>query len=107
VDKLIRLNLPVNLTLNGNYVYQSPVNFDPNLSPYAVQAGYGILNLGVGVVDQNDHYDVTLFLNNATDKHYVSGILDQTARWGGKLALTGNWSRDAERYAGLRANFRF
>ena len=42
-----------------------------------------------------------------TTKHYVSGIIDQTARWGNKLALTGNWSRDAERYAGFRVNVKF
>ena len=58
-------------------------------------------------MDQDDRYDITLFVNNAFDKQYVSGIIDQTARWGGKLALTGNWSRDAERYAGLRLNMKF
>jgi len=65
------------------------------------------MNFGVGLIDRDDRYDVTLFVNNAFDKHYVSGIIDQTARWGNKLALTGNWSRDAERYAGLRLNVKF
>jgi iron complex outermembrane receptor protein len=107
VDKRFHVNLPVDLVVNGNYVYQSEVGFDPNLSPFAVQGAYGIFNLGVGVIDRDNRYDVTLFMNNAFDKHYVSGMIDQTARWGGKLALTGNWSRDAERYAGIRLNMRF
>ena len=107
VEKRFRLNLPVDVTFNANYVYQSATDFDPNLSPYAAQGAYGIFNVGAGVADRDDRYDVTLFLNNAFDKQYLSGMIDQTARWGGKLALTGNWSRDAERYAGIRLNWRF
>jgi len=107
LEKRIRLNLPVDLSMNGNYVYQSATTFDPNLSPYATQAGYGIVNFGVGVVDRDDRYDVTLFLNNAFDKRYISGAIDQTARWGNKLAIVGQWSRDATRYGGIRLNVRF
>ena len=107
LDKLVRLNLPFNLTLNGNYVYQSAVEFDPNLSPYLIQGAYGILNLSAGIIDQDERYDVSLFVNNATDKHYVGGMLDQTARWGNKIAVTGLWNRDADRYAGVRLHYRF
>ena len=106
-EQRFRMNLPVDVVVNGNYQYQTAVIFDPNLSPFAVQPGYGILNLGIGAADKDDRYDVTLFVNNVFDKHYLSGITDQTARWGGKLALTGNWSRDAQRYAGIRASVRF
>ena len=93
VDKFVRLNLPVNLTLSGNYVYQSAVDFDPNLSPYAVQGPYGILNLSAGIIDADERYDVSFFVNNVTDKHYVGGMLDQTARWGNKVAITGLWDQ--------------
>lgn len=106
-EQRFQLDLPVDIAVNANYVYQTEVTYDPNLSPFAIQGDYGILNLGVGLLDQDDRYDVTLFMNNVTDKQYVSGIVDQTARWGGKLALTGNWSRDAERYAGVRFNTKF
>jgi iron complex outermembrane receptor protein len=107
IDKRFRMNLPVDFIVAGNYVYQTEVFFDANLSPFARQGAYGLLNLSLGVLDQDDRYDISLFVNNALDKQYVSGMIDQTARWGGRLALTGNWSRDATRYAGVRANWKF
>ena len=50
---------------------------------------------------------MSFFVNNVTDKHYVGGMLDQTARWGNKVAITGLWNRDADRYAGVRLHYRF
>jgi iron complex outermembrane receptor protein len=107
LEKIIRLEAPFDLTLNGTYMYQTEVMFDPNLSPFAVQDAYGILNFNIGIIDRDERYSVTAFVNNALDERYVSGITDQTARWGNKLALTGNWSRDAQRYAGLRLGVKF
>jgi iron complex outermembrane receptor protein len=77
------------------------------LSPFAIQGAYGILNLSAGIIDQSDRYDVTIFVDNATDKHYVGGMIDETARWGNKVAITGLWNRDADRYAGVRFHYKF
>jgi iron complex outermembrane receptor protein len=106
LEKLVRFDR-FNLTLNGNYTYQTKVIFDPNMNPYASQDAYGILNVGATISDQNDRYSATLFLNNALDEHYLVGATDQTARWGNKLAITGNWTRDAERYAGIRLTAKY
>ncbi len=100
-------SVPFDLTLNGNYVYQTRVNFDPNLNPIAIQDAYGLLNLGLKLTDHKDRYSITFFVNNALDKRYVVGITDQTARWGNKSALTGTFGRDAERYAGIRFAMNF
>lgn len=107
LEKRLRFDLPFDITLNGSYVYQTKVIFDPNMNPYASQDAYGVLNIGATISDHDDRYSATVFVNNALDEHYLIGATDQSSRWGNKLAIMGNWSRDAERYAGIRLNVKF
>lgn len=107
VDQKVDLNADWDLALGATFNYQSKINFDPNHSPRAVQDAYGILNLNLGLTPKSGAYSVTLFVNNVTDKSYVSNITDFSGRWGTRGAVTGWYSRDAHRYAGVRlgANF--
>ncbi|WP_395407394.1 TonB-dependent receptor domain-containing protein [Pseudoduganella sp. UC29_106] len=108
LDKTIPFDsLPFDLTLSSNYTFQTKVNFDPNGNPIATQGAYGILNLSAKLVDRAGHYDVALFVNNALDRSYISGLIDQGSRWGNLAALTAWRSRDAQRYIGLRLNSYF
>jgi iron complex outermembrane receptor protein len=100
-------NLPFDVTLSGTYTFQTDVNFDPNGNPIAVQGAYGILNLSAKMVERNGRYDATLFVNNALNRSYIAGLVDQGARWGGLSALTAWRSRDAQRYVGVRLNAYF
>ncbi|TPG54579.1 TonB-dependent receptor [Sphingomonas glacialis] len=107
VDKTLDLSTDWGLDLNATFNYQSKTNFDPNHSPRAVQAGYGILNLSAGLNNQNGRYSITAFVNNVTNKSYVSNITDYSGRWGNQAAITGWYSRDAHRYGGIRVGAKF
>jgi len=107
VDKTMDLTPDWGLDLNAVFNYQSDTNFDPNHSPRAVQAAYGILNLSVGLNNQGGKYTIGLFVNNVTDKVYVSNITDYSGRWGNQTAITGWYSRDAHRYGGIRVGAKF
>lgn len=107
IDQKVDLNADWELALGATFNYQSKINFDPNHSPRAVQDAYGILNLSAGLTPKDGHYSVTLFVNNVTDKSYVSNITDLSGRWGTKSAVSGWYSRDAHRYAGIRLGASF
>ncbi|MCS0627893.1 TonB-dependent receptor [Telluria mixta] len=100
-------SMPFDLTVGGTYAFQTQVNFDPNGNPIAVQGAYGILNLNATLAERNGRYDVSLFANNALNRGYISGIIDQGVRWGNVAALTAWRSRDAQRYVGVRLNAYF
>lgn len=107
VDQTVDLTSDFDLKLGATFNYQSKINFDPSHSPRAFQNGYGILNLNAALAQKDDSYKVTLFVNNVTDKLYVSNISELSARWGNKSAVTGWYSRDAHRYAGIRLDANF
>ncbi|MBG6117388.1 MULTISPECIES: TonB-dependent receptor [unclassified Sphingobium] len=106
-DQRIPLGADYEAKLGANYSYQSKINFDPNKNPLATQDAYGILNLSVGIATTDEKFALTAFVNNVTDKSYVSNISDVGGRWGGSTALTGWYARDASRYAGVRFDSKF
>lgn len=95
------------LTVGGVVNYQSQINFDPNKNPLATQDGYAIVNLSASIGRADQRWSVTAFVNNVTDKLYLSNISDVGGRWGNKAALSGWYGRDAQRYAGLRLDAKF
>lgn len=99
--------MPFSLFANGNYTYQDDVNFDLFANPRTIQDGYGIANFSVGIVDNDDRYRITAFVNNAFDEQYASVISDSSGFYGGNPVLTQILPRNAQRYAGVRARFSF
>ncbi len=100
-------DMPFDLTADVSYSYRSSVFFafgDPN----ARQAGYGLLNLNLGLQTKDGRYEVTAFARNLLDKHFVSaigtGFLDNNAAGAG---YTQTLTSDAFRRVGveLRAHF--
>jgi iron complex outermembrane receptor protein len=93
--------------------YQSAVNFTLSQDPRTIQGGYAGADFTLGINDNHDHYKVTLFVNNAFDKHYAVGLTDGTAGFsaaGGSAAGVGtSWTlpRDAFRYWGGRVDVQF
>ncbi|MEO7690832.1 MAG: TonB-dependent receptor [Sphingomonas sp.] len=99
-------NQPFDGFVQADLSYQSRVNFDLLGNPALVQKGYAIVNASFGV-DQNDRggLRVAFFINNIFDKHYVSAL--GIAAGGGAGLVAQTFSRNARRYAGVRARYRF
>lgn len=88
--------------LGGTYTYRSAAQMLPDQNPYAVQGGFGLLNLSAALQSADDKYTATLFVNNVGNHHYFVDVEDfWSGVWGGN-AVTGQPARDASRYCGLR-----
>lgn len=93
--------------LQGAYVYQSAINYALSVDPEGHQGGYGLLNLSLGVRDQDRGYEVIAFVNNALDKQYYANYANSNGNFGNRQAINAVLPRDFERYAGIRAKFSF
>ena len=79
----------------------------PDQNPYAIQSGFGLLNLRVGIETTNGKFAATAFMNNVTNHHYFTDVEDfWNGPWNGN-AVIGQPARDSERYAGFRLNVSF
>ena len=47
------------------------------------------------------------FINNAFDKHYYQNIANSQGNYNNQLALQSYLPRDFERFAGIRASYKF
>ena len=89
--------------IGGSYRYQSESPSDYTNDPKTLRESYGILDLNAGVEAADGMWQVEVFVKNATDKFYTdrpgySGLL------GGYQSFL---TRDAWRYAGVEATYRF
>ncbi|AUN32573.1 TonB-dependent receptor [Niveispirillum cyanobacteriorum] len=88
---------------------QSGTTFSLEQDAGLTQGGYSTIDLSVGVLSQDDRYQLTLYVRNLTDKHFATGmqrdnILTNAANPGNILYFT---SKEAARYMGgtLRVKF--
>jgi iron complex outermembrane receptor protein len=104
-------SLPFGAFATVAYSWQDDVNFTLSQDPRTVQKAYGIANFGIGINDNNGHYKLTAFVDNAFDKHYATGLIDGTAGFSapGVTALGSSWTpaRDSFRYFGGRIDVSF
>jgi iron complex outermembrane receptor protein len=92
------------------YRWQDDVNFALSQDPRTVQKAYGTADFSLGVNDDQGHYKVTAFVNNAFDKRYAQGIGNTTSGFSGVPgALGSTWTvpRAAFRYFGARVDVNF
>jgi iron complex outermembrane receptor protein len=92
-----------------NGTYQSRVLFDLSQDQALDQHGYGTVDLSLGVRDKNRGYEVTFFVRNLANEHFVNGkqrdnILTNAANPGNILFFT---SKNAVRYVGGMVRFNF
>lgn len=99
--------MPFEGTFSGSYVWQSEQNFSLNQDPQTIQESYGILNLSAGIHHLEDHYRVTLFVNNVFDKGYAVGGGNQFGNFGNQLATEILPARDFKRYGGVRVTLSY
>ena len=91
-----------------NYLYQSKVHYDLFNNPYAIQGGYGVVNLSLGAKETTGRgAKVTLFVNNLTNKKYVSFVGDQAQLFSNAHVLAQFLPRGAQRYAGIKLDYGF
>lgn len=95
------------IQVNANY--QSRVLFDLSQDQELDQPAYASADLSLGVKSADDKYQLTFFVRNITNKHFVNGkqrdnLLTNASNPGSILFFT---SKDASRYVGgtLRVNF--
>jgi iron complex outermembrane receptor protein len=104
-------SLPFGAFATFAYRIQSKVNFSLSQDPRTIQGGYGIADFGVGINDNNGHYKVTAFIDNAFDKNYATSIGNGPAGFSapGVIPLGTSWTpaRDSFRYFGARIDVSF
>jgi iron complex outermembrane receptor protein len=66
-----------------------------------------IANFSVGVRQPDGRWEVVAFVDNAFDKHDCQNIANSSGNYGGQLVLQSYLPRDFERYAGIRATYKF
>ena len=93
--------------LNGGVSYSSRINFDIDQNPLAQQAPYALVDGQIALQSANDRWSIALIGKNLTDKFYTSFI---TPVGTGTTALSYQRlqvPRDAQRYFGVRASFKY
>ncbi|KLE31298.1 hypothetical protein AAW00_14090 [Aurantiacibacter luteus] len=96
-----------NLFAQGNYVWQSDVNFALSQDPLSVQESYGIANLAVGVEGPEENWRVSVFVNNLFDEAYAARIINDTNPRNNPFVLTQQLPRNYARYGGIRVRVGF
>jgi iron complex outermembrane receptor protein len=94
--------------LQASYRYQSDVNYlndGSGFSDFAGQEGFGILDLSAGFATQDGRYEASMFVKNAADEFYVTGI-SPNGNAGGGFVLHA-LARDYSRYIGGSIRVRF
>lgn len=101
-------SLPFDLSFRADASYQTEVYFDAPGSPNS-QPAYGIVNLSASLIDHNEHWKLTAFVNNLTDKEHIAGYADiGNVVLGGVSGLqTRSLPRDFRRYGGVRLSVTF
>jgi iron complex outermembrane receptor protein len=68
-------DLPISfgtVSLRGDYSYRSLQYFDYTNSPILAQAGYGLLNGKLSFLTPDEHWELAVSVQNATDKRYIN-----------------------------------
>ncbi len=99
--------LPVRPVVQGNYVYQSAVNYSINQDPQTLQGAFGIANFSVGFRTAKKQFEVFAFINNAFDKHYAANLFNSLGNFNNQQATQSLVPRDFSRYGGIRASYSY
>ncbi len=98
---------PYEWVLGGTYSYRTHAQMLPDQNPYAIQSGFGLLNLRLGFESTDGKFTATAFMNNVANHHYYTDVEDfWSGPWNGN-AVIGQPARDAERYSGLKLTVNF
>ena len=85
----------------ANWQYQSDIRYGSS-DPQTEQEAFHIVNLGLGVRDEDRRWEVVAFVNNVFDQQYFPARLNNNAFFDGARATIGFFPRDFRRYGGVR-----
>jgi iron complex outermembrane recepter protein len=106
-EQRVPLPDPYELVFGGTYTYRTSAQMLPDQNPYAIQSGFGLLNLNAGIQTKNGKFSARVFVNNVTNHHYFTDVEDfWSGPWNGN-AVIGQPARDSERYSGLKLTVSF
>jgi iron complex outermembrane receptor protein len=95
------------LVFGASYTYRARAQMLPDQNPFAIQGGFGLLNLRAGIQSSDGKYVATAFVNNLGNHHYFSDVEDfWSGPWNGN-AVIGQPARDSARYTGLKLTASF
>jgi len=95
------------LVFGGTYSYRTSAQMLPDQNPFAIQSGFGLLNLSAALQSSDGKYSARFFVNNVTNRHYFTDVEDfWSGPWNGN-AVIGQPARDSVRYAGLKLTASF
>ncbi len=98
---------PYELVFGGTYSYRTSAQMLPDQNPFAIQSGFGLLNLSAALQSSDGKYSARFFVNNVTNRHYFTDVEDfWSGPWNGN-AVIGQPARDSVRYAGLKLTASF
>jgi hypothetical protein len=100
----------VDADLSVSTFWQSKENFSIVKDPGTLQPAYGITNFNLQLTPQQfSHLSVSLFCNNAFDRHYAANLANVRGNWtfptATGTAYTQQLPRDYDRYFGLRVAY--
>lgn len=90
----------------ANWQYQSSLFFAPR-DPELFQPGYHIVNVGLGVRDEDRRWEAVAFVNNLFDQQYYGSLVNTAGNFGNTIATQAVLPRDFKRYAGVRVGLNF
>ncbi|HEX4239815.1 MAG TPA: TonB-dependent receptor [Steroidobacteraceae bacterium] len=95
------------LAFRGTYTYRTSAQMLPDQNPFAIQRGFGLLDLSAAVQTRDQKFSARLFVKNLTNHHYFTDVEDfWTGPWASN-AVIGQPARDSERYAGVELTAAF
>jgi iron complex outermembrane receptor protein len=65
---------PFNAFVRADYVWRSKVQWDGTNDPLGVEGSVGLLGAGAGIASKDNHYTVTAYGRNLTNKFHTAGI---------------------------------
>ena len=94
-----------------NWQYQSSIYFQAR-DPETFQPAYSIVNLGLGVREEDRRWELVAFVNNLFDKQYYGSLVNTAGNFGGTTANPAYATqavlpRDFRRYGGVRLALNF
>ena len=60
--------------LMANFSAQDDEQYSVTQDPFTIQDGYEVLDLSAAIVERDGLYQLTVFVKNVLDDHYVQGI---------------------------------
>lgn len=87
-----------------SYTWQDDVQYNLTYDPLTVQESYGLVDISLGLEDNEGRYQVLLFGKNVTDEYFDNGLSNAINTQG---RLLGRPGRGSQAYYGAKVKYNF